>query len=122
MIGKIDAVPEKVARAAVRGFAGNPGLSDFLAGRVAGSWPLAVVPDRVLSQIGGRSRTLRLSSETAASHPRFSDFEREDWLRVQRILDEGRVFHGGKDSRVAIGFLEERGRLWRAVIKSTKEG
>ena len=83
---------------------------------------MAVVPDRVLSQIGGRSRTLRLSSETAASHPRFSDFEREDWLRVQRILDEGRVFHGGKDSRVAIGFLEERGRLWRAVIKSTKEG
>ena len=94
----------------------------FWPGEVAGSWPLVVVPGDALSSIGGRSWTLRLSSETVKSHPRFADFEKEDWLPVQRLLDEGRRFKGPKRPKLAIAFLEEDGRLWRAMIKSTKEG
>ena len=122
VIEKMDAAPEDLARAAARGFAGNPGFSGFLAGRAAGSWSLAVVPDAVLGAVRGRSRTLRLSSETVASHPRFAEFSPEDGLRVQRILDEGRVFRSAEISRVAIGFLEEDGRVWRAVVKATEDG
>ena len=45
--------------------------------------------------------------------------EAEDYARVQRILDEGEVFRSG--DRIAIGFLEDEGRLWRAVVKVTEE-
>ncbi len=121
-IEKMDAAPEDLARAAARSFAGNPGLADFLGGKEAGSWPLAVVPKRILGAIRGRSRTLRLSSETARSHARFADFGPEDWLRVQRVLDRGEVFRSAEKARSAIGFLEEDGELWRLVIKTTKDG
>ena len=120
VIEKMDAAPEDLARSAARSFAGNPGLSVFLGGEEAGSWPLAVAPQRILGAIRGRSRTLRLSSETARSHARFADFDPEDWLRVQRVLDEGRVFRDGPRSTIA--FLEEGGRLWATSIKATRGG
>ena len=39
---------------------------------------------------------------------------------MQRIFDGGELFaeHGTR----AIGFLEEDGRLWRAVVKATEDG
>ena len=119
VIGKMDAAPKALARSAL-GFAGNPGLGGFLAGRIQGSWPVAVARQRVLDAIGGRSRTVRLSSETAAAHPRFAAFGREDWLRVQRVLDEGRVFL--RKDRFAVGFLEEEGRLWEDGGKIDERG
>ncbi len=122
VIEKMDAAPEDLARAAARGFAGNPGLADFLGGEEAGSWPMAVTPKRILGAIRGRSRTLRLSSETARSHARFAEFGPEDWLRVQHVLDEGEMFFDAKNPRAAIGFLEEGGRPWRLVIKTTEDG
>ena len=121
-IGKLDATTEAYARSSIQGFVGNPGFEDFLEGRVEGSGPVAAVPEGTLSAIGGRSRTLRLSSETVGSHPRFAKFGTEDWLRVQRILDGGRVFLSDRSRRVAIGFIEEDGRVWRAVLKRTKDG
>ena len=68
-----------------------------------------------------RSRTGRLSGETAAKqtvkHP---DLAPADYARVQRIFDEGEVFAASE--RIAIGFVEETGRLWRAVVRSTRDG
>ena len=59
---------------------------DFLSGAVPGDWPVAVAPDQVLAAIGGRSRTVRLPSDSV---PDYQDLEGEDWLHVQRIVDQG---------------------------------
>ncbi len=78
---------------------------------VPGDWPVAVVPQAVLSDIGGRSRTLRLGSDSLAGQPDYERFEIENWLRVQRIVDEG-------------GVLEEDGAVWRTAIAAavTEDG
>ncbi|MDE2898789.1 MAG: hypothetical protein OXO54_10755 [Chloroflexota bacterium] len=39
---------------------------------------------------------------------------------MQRILDEGEIFHGAPPR--LLGFLKVEGRLWRAVIKATADG
>ena len=44
----------------------------------------------------------------------------DDYARAGRILDTGEAFLEGTDR--AMGFLEENGRLWRAVVKATADG
>ena len=44
----------------------------------------------------------------------------DDYARAGRILDTGEVF--AVAPRIGIGFLEEDGRLWRAVVKATVDG
>lgn len=84
-----------------------------------------------MAAIGARSRTVRFSGETAAKqrgtritsdgrrirgHP---DVQPQDYALVQRILDEGEVFASAP--RRAMGFLEVDGKLWRAVVKASRD-
>ncbi len=121
LMEKIDATPPALARAAI-GRPWNTALfRRHLEGRSDADWPLAILDGPVTRAIGAQSQVVRLSGESAAkqttSHP---DLTPEDYARIQRILDEGEVFHTRK--RVAIGFLEEDGRLWRVAVKATQDG
>ena len=119
---------DRAARRMIQGALRHTAFKDFLTGAVAGDWPVAAVPQEVLGAIGGRSRILGLSQYTAnkqagripgkTGHP---DVVAKDYLRVQGILDEGEVFRDANRSRVALGFIEEGGRPWRAVVKATKD-
>ncbi len=121
LIEKIDDAPPDLARAAI----GQPWRGQLfrrhLEGRSDADWPAAVLSAPVRGAIGARSRTVRLSTETAAKQARrHPDLEPADYARVQRILDQGEMFAGYE--RQAVGFLEENGRLWRAVVKATVDG
>lgn len=86
----------------------------------ADHWPIASAPDHVLDAIGARSSTVRLSPWTARKQRRrHPDLQPNDYARVQRILDRGEAFLQDK-GRVMI-YLEDDGRLWRAVVKTTKD-
>ena len=121
LIAKIDAAPDDLARAAVGTPWQTPLFARYLTGAADGDWPVAVLPEAILSAIGGRSRTVRLSGETAAKQTaRHPDLAPADYARIQRIFDEGEVFTASH--RIVIGFVEEEGRLWRAVVKATGDG
>ncbi len=121
LIAKIDAAPEDLARAAIGTPWRTPLFARHLAGAADGDWPVAALPEAVLSAIGARSRTIRLSGDTAAKQTvRHADVAPADYARIQRIFDEGEVFatYGNQ----AAAFLEQDGRLWRAIVKATKDG
>ena len=121
LIGKIDAAPDALARTAIGQPWATPLFRRHLSGASGGDWPVAVLSAAVLNAIGGKSKTVRLSGETAAKQTvNHHDLEAKDYARVQRIFDGGELFaeHGTR----AIGFLEEDGRLWRAVVKAMKDG
>ena len=121
LIGKIDAAPDALARAAVGQPWATPLFRRHLSGASGGDWPVAILSAAVLNAIGGKSKTVRLSGETAAKQTvNHRDLEPEDYARVQRIFDEGEVF--GERERFAIIFAEEDDRLWRAVVKGTEDG
>ncbi len=65
-----------------------------------------------------RYRRRRKAYKQKEHHP---DLDPEDYARAQRILDEGELFEAQR-ARHAIGFLEDDGRLWTAVVKATSDG
>ena len=61
-----------------------------------------------------------LSAATVATHPRFANFTVEDWLRIQRIVDDGDWRAGGANHRLL--WIDEDGKPWLAVLKRTAGG
>ena len=122
-VAKIDRAPDDLARAAVGNPWGTPEFARHLTGASDADWPVAVLDGPTLAAISGTSRTVRLSGYTT-EHQRDrragQGFTAADYHRVQRIFDGEEIFRGR--DRVAIGFMEEDGRLWRAVVKSTQDG
>jgi len=119
-IAAIDAASPALAREAV-GFPWRTALFErHRSGAVDGDWPVAVLGPSIAEAIGARSHTVRFSKETAVKQrERHPDIEAEDYARVQRILDKGEWFE--QSATHALGFGEEDGRLWRAVLKATKD-
>ena len=121
LVAKIDAAPEALARVAIGTPWQTPLFARHLAGATQADWPVAILPEAVLSAIGARSRTVRLSGETAAKQTvRHPDLAPADYARIQRIFEEGEVFVS--DDRRIYAFVQEDDRLWRAVIKATRDG
>ncbi len=129
LVGKLDEAPEGLSRAVTQAMVRNRALTGHLAGKIDGNYPVAILEQKALRAIKGRSRTVRLSKYTAdkqagriPENPGHPDLAPEDYQRVQRIFDKGRMFRSAEISRVAIGFLEENGKLWRVVVKETEDG
>ena len=127
LIQKIDAAPEDLP---VIGQPWNtPEFEAHLDGKAddrQAAWPIAVVPSHILGAIKARSRTLRLSRETADKQagrmpgtPGHDDVIAADYAKAQRILTDGEVFQVAE--RVAVGFVEDDG-LWMIAIKSSEDG
>lgn len=115
-----DAADEALALALIGNLSRAALFSLFLSGGLDGYWPVAILGRPVSAMIGADSRTVRLSAATAAKQAlRHPDLRVEDYALVQRILDEGELFHVGE--RFATGFLETDGRWWRAVFKATRD-
>ncbi len=84
-----------------------------------GDFAVALLDGRVAGAIGARSKAVILSGRTAEKQGRRHRLEADDYARVQRILDEGELFVDGNG---AIGFIEEDGRLWRAIVRTFNDG
>ena len=63
---------------------------------------------------------MRLLADTVRTHLRFRGFGPADWLRVQRIVDEGAVVEQGARPRVA--WIRDGRDPWVAVLKRTCRG
>ena len=87
-----------------------------------GHWPIAIMGERLIAATGAQSRTVRLSPDTAdKQHEHHKDVAPGDYALVQRILDEGELFHSRNLPRHFVGHITHGGRTWRAVFKISKD-
>ena len=120
LVAKLDAADPDLAAAAIGRFWQGSEFRRFLReAKPDGDFAIAVAPETLLAAVGGRSRVVRLSEETAAKQ-RKHRLDPEDYARVQRLLDEGEWVQ--QSGTHAAGFIEIDGRLWRAVVKATADG
>ena len=114
----------EVARAAIRRDAGSEGFARWAAGRTAAPGEeraVALLDGARATSLGWSdgARVVRLSAETVRTHPRFRELGPADWLRVQRIVDEGAVVREGAHRTL---WIEDGGQLWMTVLKRTRHG
>ena len=82
---------------------------------------VAELDDMLLAQLGGRSRFVRLSRQTAAKQAaRHPDVTPDDYTRLQQVLDSGAAILEKDHTLVCVKELD-RGRWWRAVVKRTAD-
>jgi len=82
---------------------------------------LAQLDDYLLAVLGGESPIVRLSGETvrkqAEKHP---DVTPDDYVRIQAMVDRGRVVRQGERTLVFVD-KTEMGKWWRLVVKRTAD-
>ncbi len=82
---------------------------------------VAIVDKNRLKQLGlgHTARTVHLSHATVRTHPRFADLTRQDWLRVQKIVDQGQWAKHGTHHRLL--WSTDNNKPWLTVLKRTNK-
>jgi len=93
---------------------------DFLRAATAGRRAVARLGNAAAKALQTTARTVQVSGQTAAKQRARRNLDPEDYALVQRILDEGEVFLEANGLNVQ-GFIEADGRLWKAVVKTTRK-
>lgn len=120
----LERAPPDVARAAIRRDVGSEAFARFAGGRMPapGEERAVALLDAARTAavgFGDDARVVRLSADTVRTHPRFREFGPADWLRVQRIVDEGAVIREGAHRTL---WIEDDGQLWLTILKRTRHG
>ena len=83
---------------------------------------IAVLDDSLLDALGGHSKSVYLSPETAARQAvRHPDIRAGDYARVQCLVDHA-VAILEKDRTIVLAKMDDEGKCWRAVVKRTADG
>ena len=83
---------------------------------------VGVLDDATLAALGGQSKQVLLSPETATKQAeRHPDIRPGDYALVQRLLDCGDAIREGERTLV-FAATGRGGKYWRAVIKRTADG
>ena len=117
---KDESLPWQLARANVKDLVNSPIFKQFFAGELSGEFPIAVLPtvDKVL--LGSETSTVLLSQQSLSSHLiSHPEIGFADYLKIQLILEEGKVYQQGEERLV---YLMIDGISYRAGLKRTIDG
>lgn len=117
---KIEALPEDIARAALRDIATGRAVRQILSGALPGAVPVTVLPAAIAGRLGAQTTLVRLSHETAGKQLRnHAEIFAQDYGRLVDLVESGRII-AQRDGHIA---LVGRGDLpWIAIVKSTRDG
>ena len=95
-------------------------FSSFAKGEIIGERPIALVPTDIARLLNSQGEFVLLSQQTAIKQYReHPDITPEDYRRVQNMIDFGEVW---SDRDLHIGLIQEQGKWFYSVIKTTKTG
>lgn len=121
LAGQLDAAPEELQRVATKDVIASEQFRRIVSRQVEGVAPVAVIPEQTSARLGASTRTVLFSDYTAEKggrdHP---DIAPEDYLFVQRLIDEGHATADRSGHVVYTGTID--GKAWKAAIKATADG
>jgi len=85
-----------------------------------GEFPVAVLRGDDMKALDAQSPVVLLSHESLAEHlAKHPEIGLSDYRKIQRLLDEGKVYRQGENRMV---YITLDGVLYRAVLKRTGDG
>ncbi|MDR3089836.1 MAG: minor capsid protein [Desulfobulbaceae bacterium] len=117
LTAKFEMLPNDIARAWVARFVGEPAYERFIAGKIKGEFPVAVIKSADMAALGAINQTVWLSAETLADHlSKHPEIGLADYRLLPEIIDKGEVYLQ-KEGRLVILALKER--VYRLALKTT---
>ena len=110
-----------VAQKYLEGAVTGPDFERFFSGKTKGVFPVAVLDQDYRKQIGAKSQVVQLSDETLQknqlNHP---ELKISDYQRLPKIIANAKLII--QDGSKTLIFIKMNGRIYHAVIKSTRSG
>lgn len=115
----LDKYDYDVAKTWIAGGLTSPDFKAFYEGKVGGNYPIAVLPAKDMAALSTKSQTVYLSSKSLKEHrPKHSELSLADYQKLPAIISKGEAYQQG-DFKII--YLLEKGILYRASVKTTKD-
>lgn len=121
LTGALDAAPEPLQRVATKDVIASEQFRRIVSREIEGVAPVGVLPERMRETLGATTRTVLFSDYTAEKGARkHDDVDAQDYLVVQRLIDEGHATRDRDKHVVYTGEID--GKMWKAAVKVTADG
>ncbi|MFW2439115.1 MAG: phage minor head protein [Arenicellales bacterium] len=111
-----ETIGHKVSRLAVNSVA----FKNLFDGKISGVAPVGYISEPLSASLGANTRKVVLSEESLIKQKeRHPDLEFEEYLNLPDVFEVGLIV---KDEEQVAVFFHEKSYLYKAVVKSTKDG
>lgn len=119
LTNKFETLPNDLARKWIASYVQGPAFERFIAGKIKGEFPVAVMDVETQKAIGAQTQTIWLSAETLVEHQaKHPEIGLAEYRLAPEIINSGEVYRQG-DTRLI--YLWRDGKLYRAGVKRTKD-
>lgn len=116
---KFETMPNDVAQKWMASYVQGPAFGRFIAGKIKGEFPVAVMDGPTQKAVGAKAQTIWLSDATLAAHlAKHPEIGLEQYRLLPEIINGGEVYRQGN---VRLIYLWRDGKLYRAGVKRTKD-
>lgn len=118
---KFETLQGDLSRKWLASYVNEPAFERFIAGGIKGEFPVAVLDEASRQQIGAKTQTVWMSAETTAKNKSsHDDLVIADYQQLPHVVaDAQTVIRDGDNTMV---FIRMRGKIYHAVVKTTKSG
>lgn len=121
LTNKFETMPYDVARKWIGSYVDEPAYAQFIDGKIAGEFPVAVLNEGFRKEIGARSQTVWLSDETLKknrqSHP---ELQIGDYQQLPDIVETAQLVVQDGDNTLVM--LRRDKNLYYGALKTTQTG
>lgn len=124
---KFETLPNDIARAWMKEHVQGPAFERFVAGKISGEFPVAVLHPDDIAVLDAKSQSVWMSEynlkknkgeipERSKGHP---ELTLSDYRMIPEIIDRGEVYQQGDEKLI---YLLSGDTVYRAALKRTKDG
>lgn len=123
---KFETLPNDIARAWMKEHVAGPAFERFIAGKIEGDFPVAVLAPADMEALEAGTQTVWFSRDSllknkgeiptrSAGHPELTI---DDYRRIPEIIDRGEVYQRSNERLI---YLRRGDTMYRAVLKTTAD-
>lgn len=115
---KFESLPHDIARKWMGDYVNSPVFEHFIAGKIGGEFPVAVLDEPTMKLLGTQNQVVWVSEDTISMHrTKHPEIGLPEYRILPEIVDSGEIYRKGADRII---YLWRDEKLYRAAIKKTK--
>jgi len=115
---KFESLPADIAQEWMQRWVNEPAFARFVAGKMDGDFPVAVLKAEDVAALGTTKQAVWLSADTLKEHlSKHPEMGLTDYQLLPEIITQGEVYAKGEERLI---YLRKGEKLYRAAVKTTR--